>query len=79
MQHGTETVDAAIERELASYKFLEPEHRPAMKAYLQFVAGVPVDQRCPVCKTPIVVETPGPEVWLTHCPCGKSNSSQKGL
>jgi len=78
-RRSNDAIDAAIERDLASYKFLKPEHRPAMTAFLQFLARVPIDQMCPLCGGAIVVETPDPEVWLTHCPCGKSNSTQKGL
>jgi hypothetical protein len=79
MQHSPDENDAAIERELASLRFLKPDQRPVMKAYLQFHAGVPIDQQCPSCGGSIAVESPGPEVWITRCHCGKCNSSFKGL
>lgn len=78
MQHSAHATTGAIERELASLRLM-PDQRPVMKAYLQFQAGVPTDQKCPSCGALIEIESPAAEVWITRCPCGKCNSSFKGL
>ncbi len=52
-------------------------------AIRKFNLGQPPDEPCVFCGQPIVVEgwpKDGPvTLWMTHCPCKKSNSTWKGL
>jgi len=82
MRHEAVT-KADIERDIASMN-LKDEHRPVMIALAEFQNGLPVDQNCTFCQSPIVVEghnagRPTPSVWITSCACGKCNSTFRGL
>jgi cytochrome c5 len=52
-------------------------------AVRKFNAGKPQDEECVFCHATIVVDgfpTDGPcSSWDVHCPCGKSNTTLKGL
>jgi len=55
--------------------------REAMIALGQLQAKEPIDQACHFCGQPIVGETLGApaSAWRMSCPCGKSNSTFRGL
>jgi hypothetical protein len=58
--------------------------RQVLIALEQSQQNQPVDQRCHFCAQPIAVEPLGledrsPTAWRTHCPCGKSNNTFRGV
>lgn len=51
-------------------------------AVRKYNAGLEQDERCTFCNEVLVVDglpKENPSQWMVHCPCGKSNTTLKGL
>ncbi len=61
-------------------QFAEPM-RSVQIAFGEFYLGLPVQQRCPFCQSPITVELLGESgsAWRTACHCGRCNDTLRGL